>query len=354
MNQRNPIRMVVNGLNFGSIALDRLVKFPHNQYISVVGICDFDTVKAEAKAAELSVPVYASLDAILEDPNVEAIGLFTGPAGRAELIRQIIRAGKDVLTTKPFELSADAAVKVLYEAKSLGRTVIMNSPSPQMAADLDLVNSWQDEFDLGRPVAARFDVTGSYNEVADGSWYDDPIRCPVAPIFRLGIYLINDAVMLFGEAQEVRTVYSRIRTGRPTPDNAQLSILFKNGAIASIFASFCVLDGDAYTNQTTLNYERGTIFRNAGPIRLEHAEPGTEMQLVRQGENGREIAASKVLACYDPHFNYQTDYFYDAVRGIAVKEPTAPETVAAGIRIVEAMIVAQESDGSATVQPLTR
>jgi predicted dehydrogenase len=93
---------------------------------------------------------------------------------------------------------------------------------------------------------------------------DDPQRCPAAPLTRLGIYLINDIISLFGRVLEVQVTTSRIFTGRPTPDNAQLSLLFENHAIGSIFASFCVENGQQYGNSMTLHYERGTILRNTG------------------------------------------------------------------------------------------
>src|SRR5690606_1581322 len=95
------------------------------------------------------------------------------------------------MTTKPFEVDPDAAADVLAEAQRLGRFVHLNSPTPVMPVDLQQVLDWRDRFDLGRPVGCRLETYASYHEQADGSWLDDPERCPAAPIFRLGIYLIN-------------------------------------------------------------------------------------------------------------------------------------------------------------------
>jgi predicted dehydrogenase len=345
----NRVKIVVVGLNFGNYVLNQIVNGPGAEFLELVGVCDLDPAKRAEKAASLGVTAYDSLDAVIADPAVEAVGLFTGPAGRAGLIRQIIRAGKHVLTTKPFELDADAALDVLREAERRGMAVFMNSPSPLLPPDLAQVDVWQQRFDLGRPVAARFDVWGSYHEQADGSWYDDPAKCPAAPLFRIGIYLINDAVRLFGEAQEVHVLTSRIRTGRPTPDNAQMGILFRSGAIVNIFASFCVDDGDSHRNQMTLNLERGTIYRNCGPLANAGLEGSSEMALVRRGEGGRKVAEHIILPGFHPQHVYQWDVFQRAVRGIRPVSTVAPETVAAGIRIVEAMARADANGGRATV-----
>src|SRR5262249_4882665 len=152
----------------------------------------------------LGVRTYESLDEILADPVIPAVGLYTGPSRRADLLRKIIRAGKHVMTTKPFELDPHAALEVMQEARSRGCIVHLNSPAPVMPLDVSQIKQWQTEFRLGEPVACRADVWAGYREKADGSWCDDPELCPVAPIFRLGIYLINDLLEIFGPADEVQ------------------------------------------------------------------------------------------------------------------------------------------------------
>lgn len=345
------VKIVVVGLNFGAYILNQIAAGQGGEHLQLVGVCDLDVEKCTQKAQELGVRAYASLDEVIAEPRVEAVGLFTGPTGRAALIHRLIQAGKHVLTTKPFERDADAALAVLREAERLGVAVFMNSPSPLLPPDLAQVAVWRQEFDLGRLVAARFDIWASYQENADGRWYDSPQQCPVAPIFRIGIYLINDAVRLFGEAAEVQVLSSRLRTGRPTPDNAQLSILFRSGALVNIVASLCVDDGDAHRNAMTLNLERGTIYRNCGPVQSTYRE-GSEMSLVQRGSEGRHVAAHVMLHGYHPHHVYQWDVFQRFVRGERGLPLVTPETVAAGIRIIEAMSRAEEAGGHAEVQTL--
>jgi predicted dehydrogenase len=349
--ERSAIAVV--GLNFGSYVINQIVDGPGGRFFRLAGVCDLDREKCARKAHDLGVRAYAGLDEILADPTIDAVGLFTGPAGRAELIRRIVRAGKHTMTTKPFERDADAAVRVLHEAERAGKAVFLNSPSPGLPPDLAQVEAWRTEHALGRPVGARFDVWASYFEQADGRWYDDFAQCPVAPIFRIGIYLINDAVRLFGEADAVQTLSSRLRTDRPTPDNAQLGIRFRCGALVNIFASFCIDDGDAHRNAMTLNFERGTIYRNAGPAQTSAREGGSEMALVMRGASGREMRAQAVLPRYNPQHVYQWEAFDRAIRkGVSSVDRVAPETVGRAIRIIEAMAEAEAQDGVAPVRPL--
>lgn len=329
-----PVRIVVVGLNFGRHIVERLGGDDGHPDMRLTGLCDLDRTKAEALSkAHGGLPIYDSLDDVLADPDVDAVGLFTGPEGRARLLQTIIRAGKDAMTTKPFEQSPEAARAVLEEARQLGRVIHLNSPNPGISPDLQAISRWREELDMGAPVSIRSDVWTHYREEADGNWYDDPAKCPAAPVFRLGIYRINDMVRLFGRARRVYVTSTRLFTGRPTSDNAQLSIEFENGAIGNVFASFCVRDGDHYRKTLTVNYERGTVYRDVGPERGD----GIALTAVVNDDvwQPRRIAASTTVETVSGDYDWSG--FAAAVRG----EPEAPsydvEHVVEPIRIVGSM-----------------
>jgi len=343
MNPRIPIAIV--GLNFGRHIVKQLTDGPAAELFQIVAVCDQNRDKADAIAQKIGARAFYDLDELLADSAFSAIGLFTAPSGRAALIRRCLEAGKDVITTKPLENDPQAAYEVLREAEKMGRVVHLNSPSPLLPPDLAQIAAWREEFGLGKPIACRADVWVSYREQTDGSWYDEPELCPVAPIFRLGIYLINDLVRLFGPAQRVQVLHSRLLSGRPTPDNAQLGILFQNGALANIFASFCVNDGDYYRNSLTLNFQDGTIYRNAGPQRAGRA---SELSVVMNGDEGRTIAAQAIAA--GGSGDYQWETFARAVRGERLENTVTAQEIVAGLQIIEAMARADASDGLAEVK----
>jgi predicted dehydrogenase len=130
------LRIGIVGLRFGKhIVENQIAQGPGKPYFELGGICDLNVPLARAVAEPHGVATYASFDAMLADARLPVIGLFTPPHGRAELVRKAIRAGKDVMTTKPFELDPEAALSVLQEARRLGRTVHMNSPGPLCAPE---------------------------------------------------------------------------------------------------------------------------------------------------------------------------------------------------------------------------
>ena len=326
--------IVVLGLNFGRHIVEDLMRGQAG--MRLVGVCDLDQGKAEAVAAMHAVRVYPSLDAILADPGVAAVGLFTGPNGRGGLIERCVAAGKHVMTTKPFELDAAAAERALATARRLGRVVHLNSPAPVPSPDLAIIEGWRAESDLGRLVAAQAEVWASYREQADGSWYDDPVRCPVAPLYRLGIYLLNDLLRLGGPVERVHVEATRLFTGRPTPDQAQVSLRFASGALGQVFASFCIEDGDHYRNAMTLRFERGTIYRNVGPQR---GSAVAELALIRG--NGSGTRTMRSANCGQISGGYAWEAFARAVADGTPLSEEAADIAVEGIRVMAAIAAAE-------------
>ncbi len=336
-----PLSLGVVGLAFGRHILGSLRFPPVSNLFKLAAVSDLRENLAREVGAEFGVNSYTSMDEMLRSEEIDVVALYTQPAGRAKLLREILRAGKDVMTTKPFELEADEAEDILREAQSLGRVIHLNSPSPDLTLDLHQIQTWADEHELGRLISARGEVWAPYREKADGSWMDDPMLCPGGVMMRLGIYLANDIIQLAGPVENVNLIGSRIRTGRPTPDNALLTMSFASGCIGSIFASFCVDDGDRYSNGLTLNYEQGTIYRNVGPAEGPLKSANSNLSLVmRDGDKSRVVA--------EKSFNeYSGVYQWEALH----RAVTEGESISDGYiqRVVEGVKVLEAMRGSAVV-----
>lgn len=327
-----PVRLAVVGLNFG----EYMVNLMHAGIpgLDLRLLCDQQVEKARRLAAKCSVRATGSLDEVLADPEIEAIALFTGPKGRGALVEKILSAGKHLLTTKPFELDLSAAERALATAAKSGLVLHLNSPGPTPAADLDTIRTWEMERKLGRVVGLRAETWASYREQPNGTWYDDPDSCPAAPITRLGIYFLNDFLPLLGRATRLHVVQSRLFTGRPTADNAQITAEFENGSLANVFASFCINDGEPYRDDVTLNYENGTIRRRVirtpeGGMNTDHAE--LELTLPGKPVERLQLPAGAYAGWY------QWEAFARAIRGdIRVPRVAAAATLN-GVRLLDAV-----------------
>ena len=337
-NSITPLRLGLVGLRFGAgLAQRQIFNDPENQkYVRIVKVCDRIREKADAYGEKNNIPVCYDLDDLLKDPEIEGIMLMVPPAGRASLIRKCIDAGKHVLTTKPFELDPEAALEVLKYAREKNVIVHLNSPAPMPSFDLKQIREWQAKYDLGRPVAAHWESYAKYSEKADGSWFDSYDSCPAAPIFRLGIYGINELIAIMGKVENVEVVTGRIATGRPTPDNAQLMMRFESGAIGSIYSSLCVGDGVYYPAGMTLHFQNGTIFKRQVRTYADNDFTRVELSL-RVVVNGEVIEESAAFPATGRSGAYQYANFALSCRQGYQEGETSPETIAEGIRVIAEM-----------------
>ncbi len=332
------VKMGLVGLNFGRHIVNDLLAGNGNEFVELVGLCDLDQEKARAMAADKNLRHYESLDAMLADPGLNAIGLYTPPVNRHVLIDKIITAGKHVMTTKPFERDPDAARAILQKGRSLGKVIHLNSPSPVPPPDIQQILKWQKEFDLGQPILAVWQTYARYDEKPDGSWYDNPALCPAAPIFRLGIYGINDLLQLCGRPESCTVQESRIFTKRPTADNAQLGIRFANGCLGTIGASFCIDNGRPYRNNLILHYERGSVTRNL-PAGAAFDDPAaTILTLQKTNGNGQAPTCIEARSARgEGSGSYQWKNFRDAIAGKKLENEIDPELIVDSIRVINAM-----------------
>lgn len=341
------------GLGFGRQVIENmLLKEPAAALFDLAAICDTDPERLQWGSERYGIKGYASLEEVLSDESFKVIILISGPNGRAELIRKIIRSGKDVVTTKPFELDSKAAAAVLAETRELGRMVYLNSPCAAEPDDFATIRRWQKDYNLGRLVGGHHECWYKSVEQASGSWYDDPERCPVAPIFRLGIYGINDVVRLFGEPVEVQVMETRIFTGRPTPDLATMNIRFADGCIVTMMDGWVPQPGRG-AQSLILYFENGTIFRNPTMLPqypIDKTGPTIMTLVTKDCEDGMPLETVE-LQPDQLSSHYQWEVYHKAFTTRERPENETPDSaIVDSVRVIEAMKLASQEKRSVQLE----
>ena len=138
-------------------------------------------------------------------------------------------------------------------------------------------------------------------------------------------------------------MHSRVFTGRPTPDSAQLSVRFKDGSLVNIFASFCTADSTPYSDSLIISFENGVVFRNAGPCALN--DNGTIKLQVQayQGPDTKPAVEIVSVSSENRSGTYQWEAFYRAINGEKLVNEVTPEQIADGLRIIKTMSQADKS-----------
>jgi predicted dehydrogenase len=121
----------------GGIAPAHLMAYRDAGY-EVAAICNRTLGKAEALKAQYAPGALATTDfaSILADPSIDVLDITPHPADRLPLIEAGLKAGKHVLSQKPFVLDLDAGQALVALARDKGVKLAVNQNgrwSPHMA-----------------------------------------------------------------------------------------------------------------------------------------------------------------------------------------------------------------------------
>lgn len=171
--------------------------------VDVVCVGSRDLARAEAHARELGVPrAHGSYEAVLADPEVDAVYVALPNALHVEWSVRALEAGKHVLCEKPMSPSADEVERAFAVAEREGRVLaeaFMWRHTPQARRLVELLPEIGElrmvrgafSFELGADRAG--DVRLS-RELEGGALMD------------VGCYCVSGARLLAGEPVELRTL----------------------------------------------------------------------------------------------------------------------------------------------------
>lgn len=114
-----------------------------SDYVNVTAVASRDRLRAQQMADELTIPTaYGSYEALLADPNIDAIYNPLPNHLHVDLTIQALRAGKHVLCEKPIALDAEQAERLLAVSKETNKRVeeaFMVCSNPQWLRAVQLV-----------------------------------------------------------------------------------------------------------------------------------------------------------------------------------------------------------------------
>jgi predicted dehydrogenase len=304
-----------------------------SQRSEVVAIASREAGRAEAAARALAIPrAYGSYEALLADPDVDAVYIPLPNHLHAEWAIAAARAGKHVLCEKPLAMTAAEAQAIVDAGREAGIVLVeafMYRQHPSWVAVRDLVASGR----IGRLVAVDSwfsyhlkDPTNIRNirEVGGGALYD------------IGCYSVNLSRMLFGD--EPQAVAATIVRDPGSGVDILTSAILTFAAGTATFTSATQVEPD----------QRVSIYGTAGRIEVEipfNIPPDRPSRVfVIAGGDPPVAPAIEVLefAPADP-YAVQADRFAEAVLDGAPL-PLSGEDSVANMRVIERIFeVAREA-----------
>ncbi|MGZ8231396.1 MAG: Gfo/Idh/MocA family protein [Burkholderiales bacterium] len=178
--------------------------------------------------------IVSDYNAVLEDPNIEAVMLCTPHTVHTEQMIAAANAGKHIFCEKPLALTRADAVRAM-EAANRNKVVVgighERRFEPPIIELMRIVRSG----DLGVPmqIEANFHHDKLLSLPAD-NWRLTPDEAPAGPMTATGIHLLDLSVGIFGEADWAMCSVRQLGSDLTNGDTLAALVSFKQGGQALI------------------------------------------------------------------------------------------------------------------------
>lgn len=317
-------------LSTADIALTKVIPgLRRSARSEVLAIASRDAGRAATAAAEMAIPrPYATYDALLADPDVDAVYIPLPNHLHSEWTIAAARAGKHVLCEKPLALTAAEAQRMVDACRDAG-VLLME------AFMYRLHPSWIE--------ACRIAASGRIGRLqAVGSWFsyynDDPANIRNAldkgggALYDIGCYCINLSRMLFGaEPTGVKATVIR---------DAALGVDVTTSAILSFATGVATFTCSTRTETD----QRVDIYGTDGRISIEipfNIPPDRPTRIFVTAGGDPPVAPDTETLTFEAADPYacEADWFAAAILD-GVPLPVEPADAVANLRVLEAVFAA--------------
>jgi predicted dehydrogenase len=111
----------------GFVADYYLKTLPEHPNLKLLGVMDRDRDRAAKFGTYHSVPVYESLEELLDDKRVDIVVNLTNPSSHFAVSQASLEAGKHVYSEKPLAMELSAAQELVDLAEKKGLYIIKGS-----------------------------------------------------------------------------------------------------------------------------------------------------------------------------------------------------------------------------------
>lgn len=226
------VRIAVVGAGVIGQAHIRLIQ--NNPQLQLLAIAD-PAPAAQAVATQAQVPLYPTLQELLEKEKPDGVVLASPNALHVPQALQCLAAGLPILLEKPIATSVAQGRELVAAAAAQQARVLIGhhrAHSPILASARELIASGQ----LGRLVAVMGSATFCKPDqyFLDGPWRSQPGGGPIQINM---IHEVHNLRILCGEIVAVQAFASNAVRGFAVEDTVSVNLRFANGALGSFMLS---------------------------------------------------------------------------------------------------------------------
>jgi predicted dehydrogenase len=192
--------------------------------------------KAEDFCRTKGIRLVDDFEAILSDPDIDAVVLATPHSQHAEQIKQAAAAGKHVLVEKPITLD-HASAQVAVEAARQAGIVLAVGYCRRFHPSFGELRQRLQDGRLGMIVGLVAQHTTSTSTfIAPENWRADPDEAPAGAMTAVGLHSLDLMIEFGGHVRDVLCVTARHGDG-PSDDTTTVLMRFAGGVTGTIFCS---------------------------------------------------------------------------------------------------------------------
>jgi predicted dehydrogenase len=294
--------------------------------------------RAEAFCAERGIALKDSLDAILADPEIDAVVFATPHSEHGKQVERAAAAGKHVFMEKPFTLDRASAARALDAVACSGIILGVAYPRRFHPAMREL-KARIDDGRLGTIAHCSAEQNGPAGLFMDpASWRAEASEAPAGGMTAMGVHNLDAMLHLFGRIDEVSARSIRRAIAYDAEDTTSAMFGFANG-----------MSGTLLTSLVTAVTYRLAVFGSKGCAELLTPEFDFRFSPTPSGPpSGRNVAAEPEII-HNRGCNTllaELEAFAAAIRG-EKPYPIPAEEVLHGVAVFEAII-----RSAATGQPV--
>jgi UDP-N-acetyl-2-amino-2-deoxyglucuronate dehydrogenase len=280
-----------------------------------------------------------SLDAILADNTIDAVGILTPPNTHLDLVERCAAAGKRILLEKPLEVSLAKSEALVAAGEKAGVPIAVCLQQRFRQATLRL-KAMLAEGRLGRIISCSTRIPLWRPQ----SYYDQPGRGTKARdgggvLITQGIHTIDLMLSLAGPVAEVCGYAATAAHRMESEDLACFAVKYANGAIGTIEATTCAYPGGGET--ISFVGTNGTAILSGGGLTANGLDGGEENFPETKAALG--VGADPMDFPHDFHLAVWRDFF-DAIEEARAPRVCAAEALKAH-RLIDAMMRAGDAGG---------
>ncbi len=191
-----------------------------------------DGAKAADYAARHGVPRWTTdADALIHDPEVDAVYIATPPACHAEYALRVAAAGKPVYVEKPMACTVEDGARMIAACAATGVPLFVAYYRRGLPRFLQ-VKAWLDAGAIGpvRAVIARMVRPARHDDAAVGNWRVQPEIAGGGYLFDVGSHMLDLLDFLLGPIAAVHGTATNQAGLYPAEDSVAGHFTFASGA----------------------------------------------------------------------------------------------------------------------------